>query len=782
MPSLKYLALNSFGDLSAAELKLLEVAPKGEFAVCGRSDDAADPANYPRNADNWGKDRQIRSGLIRWICRDPTASDLVDPKGIQIIGARLVGVLDLSELHVPFRLALLHCRATEEMILRGIEIPLLAFDGSWVHAIKADGADVKGGVTLRNGFRAEQQVRLHRARIGVDLDCGGGTFINPPRKGVLGSGSALAADGATFGGGVFLNNGFHAEGEVRLSRAHVRGDLECSGAMFHNGFSPTEVGSGTALNGDGIDVTGSVFLRGVRVEGEVRLPRVKVGGDIDFIAAKIANPFRWGPAGSPAALTMEGAVVGGNVVFNGQFHAQGFVNLQGVQIAGRLICNSATFENSPPPGASVSMPALDASLSNIVSGAFLGGQFRADGEVRLQAARIGTVLECDGGKFYNPPRANVNASGYALTADGLRVNGRVAMGRGFRADGEVFIIGAQIGGDLDCGGGEFNNPPVVNTTIGGRALSAHRITVEGNAFIRSGFSSSGEVSFQGASIQGNLEGTSAKFLGELNLASITVKGAIMLSSIVEPKRLALTLTNASVGALADEAASWPQVGGLLLDGFVYERFSGPAPKDCKSRLNWLARQRPFLPQPYRQVAKVLKEEGETAGAVEILYEMERHIRARDDRWWRARLADPVLRWTVGYGYYPARAFWWLAGLVLLGFALYAVGYRIGSITPTDKDAYATFKNDRQLPAHYERFHGFVYSVENSLPFVKLGQVDRWQPDPQPQSRAWQIPILRLRLCVPFAALLRWYQWLQIFFGWILGTLFLGAVTGIIRKD
>ena len=102
-------------------------------------------------------ERQIRAGLIRWICRNPSARDLVDPKGIQVYGAKLVGVLDLSELHVPFRLALVRCRATEEILLRAIEIPLLAFDGSWVCAVKADAAEVKGGVTLRNGFHVSNR-------------------------------------------------------------------------------------------------------------------------------------------------------------------------------------------------------------------------------------------------------------------------------------------------------------------------------------------------------------------------------------------------------------------------------------------------------------------------------------------------------------------------------------------------------------------------------------------------------------------------------------------------
>jgi hypothetical protein len=649
-----------------------------------------------------------------------------------------------------------------------------------VCAIKADGADVKGGVTLRNGFRAEKQVRLHRARIGVDLDCRGGTFINPPGAGT--EGSALAADGATFGGGVFLNNGFHAEGEVRLSRAHVRGDLDCSGATFHNIPAQGAAGSGCALNADGINVVGSIFLRGVRCEGEVRIPRAKVGADLDCGGARILNPFLWGPTGSAAAMTIEGSGIGGNVVFNNRFHAVGFVSLQGVQIGGQLVCSGATFENRPPPGAPVSMPALDASLAKIELSVVLGPQFRAEGEVRMQATRIGAVFQCQNATFSNPPHVNIRASGYALTADGMVVNGRLVLGSGFRAEGEVFLIGAQIGGDLDCGGGQFDNPPMANTTTAGRALSAHRIIVKGNIFVRDGFSSTGEVSFAGASVEGNLEGTSAKFVGELNLEAATVKGALILSNLADPHGLQLTLTNTSVGALADESQSWPQAGNLLLDGFEYERFSGLAPKDYKSRMDWLALQKSFLPRPYRQVAKILREEGEIAGSVEVLYELERRIRARESRWWRTYVIDPVLRWMVGYGYYPTRAFWWLAGLILLGFALYFAGYRAGSIAPTDKEAYGTFKASRQFPAHYERFHAFIYSIENSLPFIKLGQVDHWQADPRPESFVWHAPIFRLSVCLSLAGVLHWFQWLQILSGWVLGTLFIAGVTGVIRKE
>ena len=59
----------------------------------------------------------------------------------------------------------------------------------------------------------------------------------------------------------------------------------------------------------------------------------------------------------------------------------------------------------------------------------------------------------------------------------------------------------------------------------------------------------------------------------------------------------------------------------------------------------------------------------------------------------------------------------------------------GSFAPTDKDAYVYFTVEHRLPDHYERFHATIYSLENSFPLVKLGQVDRWQPDPSPQYLA-----------------------------------------------
>src|SRR5262249_48699025 len=69
----------------------------------------------------------------------------------------------------------------------------------------------------------------------------------------------------------------------------------------------------------------------------------------------------------------------------------------------------------------------------------------------------------------------------------------------------------------------------------------------------------------------------------------------------------LDLSGARLGALLDEAASWPVPTKLLIDGLTYESIGGGtllyptlrSPVDAASRLRWLALQPGFHSQPYR---------------------------------------------------------------------------------------------------------------------------------------------------------------------------------------
>ncbi|MGO9273190.1 MAG: hypothetical protein ACLQOO_23630 [Terriglobia bacterium] len=404
----------------------------------------------------------------------------------------------------------------------------------------------------------------------------------------------------------------------------------------------------------------------------------------------------------------------------------------------------------------------------------LSNGFHSEGAVRLLAAQIGGDLECEGGTFNNP-------GGLALGADGAEVKEGVFL-RGFSAQGEVRLLEAQIGANLECDGGTFSNP-------GGFALNAERVGVKGNVFLRTGFSAQGTATLADAHIE-----------GDLNCTGGTFKGAT------------LDLRDASASVIWDDPNSWPQPGKLLLDGFVYRRIGGK-PKDAKTRLDWLKLQpeKPFATQPYLQLAKVLREAGDDDGAKTVLVAMEDEERSGD-------MLRPVLKWSIGYGQHPWWAGWWALGFTALGWILYRRSYLSGGIVPTEEKACGEFKPAGQIPRSYGRFFPSIYSLENSLPLVKLGQADKWQPDPDPgaspsrdgiwiksaaRDKSWPGWLRGPERLLIFAGLLapadlkdppsrfsrigtsprflRWFLWFQILLGWLLATLFIAGVTGIIHQ-
>jgi hypothetical protein len=505
------------------------------------------------------------------------------------------------------------------------------------------------------------------------------------------------------------------------------------------------------------------------------------------------------------SIVAGGANVKGSVLFREGFHSAGEVLLEGAEIEGPLDCSRAKFENQWQARVTGSGTALNADGAIIEGDVLLNKGFSARGEVRFIEAQIGGELNCSGGHFENQERSGVAESGGALTLDRAVVKGSIFLIEGFSAEGKVRLHGTEIGSNLECSGATFGNQ-------GDTALSADGAVVKKDVFFDNGFRADGDVSLSGIQIGGDLVCGAAIFLGTVSAERASLKGLLFWRNISDSSRVGLDLIDASVDALVDDPESWPKPGRLELDGFVYRRFSGNAPTDAKSRLNWLSRQEPLKPQPYRQLATVLRNEGDDVGARHVLFEMESRRRDHEDRKPISRphaviakllavkslhrILNPVIRsyrpfwsWTlrktIGYGYHPVWALWWLLGLTLLGSTFYLGGYSIGSMVPTDKIAYCAFKQDRQLlPRYYEHFHASMYSLENSFPLVKLGQVDHWQPDPSPQHfavRIWRWPS-SFAVWISIAAFLRWFRWFQILLGWVLATLFVAGVTGIVRRD
>ncbi len=530
---LEVLARLRFGALGKSEVRLLRAAVKGGEAVCVLDKENALECD-PSGAMSWGADRHVRAGLIRWLCADPRARTRVDPGGIQLFGAKILGDLDLSFFDIPFGIQLLNCYLTQTVTFFTARVPALDLSNTWVQSLNAAWATVRGSVFLRNHFQSRGGVVLAGAQIDGDLDCSSATFIND-------TADALVAINTVVKGDVFLRDGFHSVGKVDLA-------------------------------------------------------------------------------------------------------------------------------------------------------------------------------------------------------------------------------GAQIGGSLDCTKAEFS--PTVDKVV----FSAARAIVRGSAFLRRGFRAKGTVSFVRARIGGDFD----------------FRGATLSDALLD-------LRDAEAGSILDSEQTWRTNDGLRLDGFVYGRISEGA-KEAKARLSWLQLDPTFNPQPYRQLAKILREGGDSDGARRVLLELEDRARANDSV--AERVWDGLLKASIGYGYYPERAVWGLFGLSALGWILNRRSYLAGSITPCDKDAYESFKVDGRAPISYRAFSPLIYSLENSFPLVKFGQVDSWQPDPASNDRpvlkepkkstgrfSWLFTaIFHIRNFHASPRILRWFIWSQILLGWLFATLFVAGVAGLVRKE
>ena len=376
-------------DLNLAEKEFVRCLAEGQPCIVGNGELPDVPIVSGDGAN------VVRGEVIRFFAYGGNGENPVLDSVISLRGAWISGVLNLMHASIPYVLDFINCHFDDDVDMPHAECAGLYLHGSrLVRVLRADGLTTKGNVYLRNGFSAKGAVRLLGANIGGDLDCMGGKFYNP-------GGIALSADGLATKGSVILSNGFFVEGGVRLVSASIGINLDCRGGKFYNS-------DGIALAADGLATKGSVILsNGFFAKGEVGLLHANIGGSLNCVGGKFHNPD--GMALSADGLTTKG----------------------------------------------------DVNLRN---------DFSAEGEVRLVSASIGINLDCEGGKFHNP-------KGCALSANDLTTKGSVILSNGFSAEGEVELLRADIGRNLFCEGGKFHNPD-------GKALVVEAGNISGGLFWR----------------------------------------------------------------------------------------------------------------------------------------------------------------------------------------------------------------------------------------------------------------------------------------------------------
>ncbi|MCP2678913.1 hypothetical protein NHF45_05150 [Maricaulaceae bacterium NA33B04] len=403
-------------------------------------------------------------------------------------------------------------------------------------------------------------------------------------------------------------------------------------------------------------------------------------------------------------------------------------------------------------------------LASAALGQLSGDRLRVEADFRawhldahaadLRGVRIG------GGLFWLGARLRATP-GRALNANAAEIGASVFLCDGFHAAAEVNFTRSQIRGQLDCTGGRFE-------TATGRALSADTAEIGADVFLGDGFFASATIDFVRIRIAGSLN-LSGGFLEPANgqvaldLDSAEIGASLMLASPWSgdsaPARIAgdVDLSNARCAVLDDAslrvAEPWLEKDAKLnLDGFTYGRLGSRSPTEWPNRKAWLDRQpeadrrgADFKPQPFEQLAQVLREMGHNSEARSAGLIKQHRMHMRPGLPLSSRLFRRLLMWPSGYGYRPQ--FPALVGALLIAVSLFifASAYRQGFVTPAqphaalaqigaDVDAIRGAAGGAGPPClaadlteAVPPFHAGMYVIDAFVPLVDIDQESSWKP-------------------------------------------------------
>jgi hypothetical protein len=409
--------------------------------------------------------------------------------------------------------------------------------------------------------------------------------------------------------------------------------------------------------------------------------------------------------------------------------------------------------------------------------------------VSLDAAKVGTWLDCTGGHFHS-------RDGVALSANDIRVAGDVLCG-GARSDfdarrlalpddeqtkmfvafGEVRFAWAQVGGQLYFSGGQLRNPKKMalfadSIKVNGRLAFGPESVVEGQICLRRA-EVGGQLRFEGEATEPSHEetGTSDGPGVSLHLEAANIKRALAIK-LKPPAQGIINLINATVGYLKDDETSWTdkryalyglrfgQLGGPReqnKDGsWREERASGTSwgrDNAMLARRAWLRGDRDgYHAQLYDQLAENYARIGHEASRRSILiskqWDRRKSLSIRNN-WlntapWILNLASWAL---IGYGYRPHRALYWFVALFVISFGYF------------DYRGHQAVKPHEPL-LHNPHFSPAIYTLDLLLPVINLGQREYWIARPGiPQDLSTVLIIA----------------------GWLLATVFLAGVSGLVRR-
>ena len=642
---------------------------------------------------------------------------------LRVRRATVTGRLALVGARIERPVELLGCTFAVAPDLRMAEFTGLALTGCRMPGLQAGNLRVTADLLLNDGFVADEPVHLQDAQIGGSLRISGGRLAG-------GGVPALVADRIVVGGTCYARR-LRSEGELRLPGARITGDLDLAGAELTGS-------TGDALDITGVSVGGSLHagrhLSGPDLafvaSGRVLLPGARVQGDLVFSGARIeratdpgavADQVRPDPAESRMPPVPVGIIDAGTCVVADRVRVEGNLELDdGLQVDGTIRLPNATVGGYLRlSGARLSGPygASERGIALLADGMEVGGDLEGRdhgrgalvccGQMRLVGARVRGSASLSGIELAAP-------DGYALLADRLHVGGEFYLRR-LRCQGTIRLNDAEVGATLDCTDARLDRPRRRPDGSVRPSLDARAATIGKDLLCRDGFSASGGVRLRRTEARKSVQFVDATLVGPPGTGfaryALNAYGLVTAELTIRPAGRpggAVRLAQAQVGAFADSAELWAAERGVDLAGFAYDQLHDPRDIDVRTRLRWIEQVMPdYAPGPYEQLAAAYRRAGDEEHAQKVV--IARHRR-------RYAEADPVerawgtlQRWTVGFGYRPWLAVFWLVLFAVLGGAWFA-----GHPPPP--------VDEGQNPV----FNPWLFAADTLLPIVNLGQDGFWR--------------------------------------------------------
>ena len=642
-------------ELTEAESVLCQVFASGEWADLRTGSAAADDV---AGGGAWGPERTVRAETIRALLLGAGGVEPGRHPAVRLRGARITGRLDLMGATVGYALVCEGCHFDKPLrfvesrtkTVRIVDSLLPGFNGA---RMRVD------GILDFHRSRVEHGIWLERAKVVGEVTLRG-AIIGPDHDG-----AAIAADGLTVDGNLECDDGFTADGVVRLRGARLTGWMTMDDARLSR---PGH----RALDARNLSVDGWFIARRAVVDGEFALTNARIAGWVDVSGSTLRHP-------GATAFSGGGMTVGGGLWCHLGYTADGETRLVGARLGGNLTLTGAELSN--PGGVALNLDRTTLGELDAERLAVTGGRI----------SLVGT--EVAGRATLSHARLDDGLDGVALTADGLTA--RALLMNRLRCRGALVVRTALIGGRLSLVGAELESS--------GTTLRLSRIEIGADLFC-AGMTVSGTTKLTGARVDRQINLDRARLVnpGGVALDARAVSaGELNLGAVAGT----VELRHARIGVLRDDPDQWPAT--LYLDGLTYEALEPRLP--AARRLVWLSRDPDGCPpQPYEQLAAWYTRIGQPAEARRVLYA--RELRQRDGKATIGRIWSAMQDLTVGYGYRSRRAMFWLGLLLALGSLLY------GLAPPQPLKA-----------GEAPHFNPVVYTLDLLLPIVDLGQQSAFNP-------------------------------------------------------